>query len=111
MRPVFGGSVLSLVAALLLPAELGTTPRGGERLLIPHRRSPAPPSTTRALGENPPLWDRSDERSRTTAHARAAPSRRMKGRSAGSTRPFVRYAAGERPARYRGANQRVRRAL
>ena len=32
------------VATLLLPPELGAAPRGGERLLIPHRRSPAPPS-------------------------------------------------------------------
>ena len=32
------------VATLLLPPELGAAPRGGERLLIPHRRSPAQPS-------------------------------------------------------------------
>ena len=57
------------VAPLLLPAELGTTPRGGERLLIPHRRSPAPPSPRAVTGEPHPLEgspDRAREQSAST---------------------------------------------
>ena len=57
------------VNLLLLPAELGTTPRGGERLLIPHRRSPAPPSPRAVTGEPHPLEgspDRAREQSAST---------------------------------------------